>query len=274
MPILCHLSVPPEEDRRKPARQAPDSEVTMATQTAPVFAIQRSGDRAFFDFGWLKTHHSFSFADYFDPENLSWGALRVFNDDTVLPGQGFGTHPHRDMEIVTYVLRGELEHRDSLGHHGVVAPGGIQYVSAGTGVRHSEFNHSKERDVHFVQMWVLPRSSGEPPAYGQHAFAEDERRNRWLVATSGQPGVDAPVALRADASLRVAKLEDGALTHAFGPSRRGFLFVAEGAVTANGERLATGDAVRIQGACELDVRGSGELVLWDVAPAGTRSDDA
>jgi len=246
----------------------------MATQTAPVFAIQRAADRASFDFGWLRTHHSFSFADYFDPENLNWGALRVFNDDTVLPGQGFGTHPHRDMEIVTYVLRGEIEHRDSLGQHGVVAPGGIQYISAGTGVRHSEFNHSKERDVHFVQMWVLPRSYGEAPAYGQHAFSEDERRNRWLVVASGEPGLETPVELRADATLRVAKLEDAALGYAFDPSRYGFLFVADGEVTANGERLAAGDAVRLHGVRDLEVSGSGELVLWDVPPTAVRLEDA
>ena len=246
----------------------------MATQTAPVFAIQRAKDRAFFDFGWLKTHHSFSFADYFDPENLNWGALRVFNDDTVEAGQGFGTHPHRDMEIITYVLRGEVEHRDSLGQHGVVAPGGIQYISAGTGVRHSEFNHSKERDVHFVQMWVLPRSYGETPAYGQQAFDEDQRRNRWLVAASGEPGVDAPVALRADATMRVAKLEDAEITYAFEPARYGFLFVGDGEVTANGERLGTGDAVRIHGVRDLAVSGTGEVILWDVPPTSVRLEDA
>jgi redox-sensitive bicupin YhaK (pirin superfamily) len=246
----------------------------MATQTAPVFAIQRAAERAFFDFGWLKTNHSFSFADYYDPDNLNWGALRVFNDDVVLPGQGFGTHPHRDMEIVTYVLRGELEHRDSLGHHGVVAPGGVQYMSAGTGVRHSEFNHSKENDVHFVQMWVLPRSNGEPPDYGQHSFTQDERRNRWLVVASGEPGVEAPVGLRADATVRVAKLEDGALTHDFDSARYGFLFVAEGEVVANGERLGTGDAVRMHGTRRIEVSGRGEIVLWDVPPTDVRLEDA
>jgi quercetin 2,3-dioxygenase len=244
----------------------------MATQTG--FAIQRAADRAFFDFGWLKTHHSFSFADYYDPNNLNWGALRVFNDDTVLPGKGFGTHPHRDMEIVTYVLRGELEHRDSLGQHGVVAPGGIQYMSAGTGVKHSEFNHSGERDVHFVQMWVLPRSYGEAPDYGQHSFEEAARRDTWLVLASGEPGVAAPVTLRADATLRVAQLDDARLTYTFGPSRYGFLFVAEGEVTANGERLGAGDAVRIRGASELEVRGNGELILWDVPPTDIRLEDA
>ena len=246
----------------------------MATKTAPAFDVQRAKDRAFFDFGWLKTHHSFSFADYFDPENLNWGALRVFNDDTVLPGQGFGTHPHRDMEIVTYVLRGELEHRDSLGHHGIVAPGGVQYISAGSGVRHSEFNHSKENDVHFVQMWVLPRSYGETPAYGQHSFTEDERRNRWLLVASGMNGAEAPVELRQDAALRVARLENASLDYTFADGRFGFLFVADGEVTANGERLAAGDAVRIAGMRDLSISGNGELVLWDVPPTDTRLEDA
>ncbi|HEX3466315.1 MAG TPA: pirin family protein [Candidatus Elarobacter sp.] len=238
----------------------------MATRTTPVFAIQRADERAFYDFGWLRTYHSFSFADYVDPSNVSWGALRVFNDDTVAPAQGFGTHPHRDMEIVTYVLSGELEHKDSLGSHGVVEPGGVQYVSAGTGVRHSEFNHSAERDVHFVQMWVLPRERGVPPLYGQRSFAENERRNRWLVVASGEPGVNAPVELRADATLRVAKLEDAALAYAFDPERFGFLFVADGEVRANGETLRTSDAVRIHGLQDLELNGTGELVLWDVPP--------
>ncbi len=219
----------------------------MMTRTEPVFAVQRAGERACFDHGWLRTCHSFSFADYVDPENVSWGALRVFNDDTVLPGQGFGTHPHRDMEIVTYVLRGELEHRDSLGHHGVVAPGGVQYVSAGTGVRHSEFNHSGERDVHFVQMWVLPREPGGTPAYGQHAFDEDERRGRWLTVASGLAGEPAPVTLRQDAVLRVARLDDDALAREIDPARYGFLFVADGEIEANGEPLVAGDAVRFRG---------------------------
>jgi redox-sensitive bicupin YhaK (pirin superfamily) len=246
----------------------------MDTTTTPVFTIQRAADRARFDLGWLETHHSFSFADYYDPANLNWGALRVFNDDTVQPGKGFGTHPHRDMEIVTYVLRGEVEHVDSLGHHGVVAPGGIQYISAGTGVRHSEFNHSQTNDVHFVQMWVMPRSYGETPSYGQHAFDESARRNRWLVAASGEPGVETPVALRADATLRVAKLEDGALEYAFAGGRYGFLFVAEGEAVVNGERLGAGDAARVLGPQNLTVAGSGELVLWDVPPTDVRLEDA
>jgi redox-sensitive bicupin YhaK (pirin superfamily) len=215
----------------------------MSSTAAPTFAVQRAAERAAFDHGWLKTHHSFSFADYYDPKNQNWGALRVFNDDTVQPAKGFGTHPHRDMEIVTYVLEGELEHRDSMGHHGVVHPGGVQYMSAGRGLTHSEFNHSADHPVHFVQMWVIPRSAGEEPRYGQQEFAIAERTNRWLTIASGDAGVDAPIALRQDATLRVARLENATLDHPFDPARYGFAFVASGDVSAN--------------------TGSGELVVWD-----------
>lgn len=236
----------------------------MDTVTTPIFTVQRAADRAAFSFGWLDTKHSFSFADYFDANNVNWGALRVFNDDTVAPGKGFGTHPHRDMEIVTYVLRGQLEHKDSMGHAGVVNPGGVQYLSAGSGLTHSEFNHSGESDVHFVQMWVMPRARGEAPAYGQQEFAQIERTGKWLTIASGQAGIEAPIALRQDATLRVARLEGGALTQAFEPTRYGFVFVAQGEVEANGEQLFAGDAVRLHGVPSVDVRGTGELVVWDV----------
>jgi len=246
----------------------------MDTTAAPAFIVQRAGDRAFFDFGWLKTHHSFSFADYHDPENLNWGALRVFNDDTVLPGKGFGTHPHRDMEIVTYVLRGELEHKDSMGHHGVVPPGGVQYMSAGTGLTHSEFNHSAENDVHFVQMWVLPGSYGEAPDYGQHEFAEAERHGKWLVIASGEAGVAAPIALRQDATVRVARLTGGSLDVRLKAGRYGFLFVADGTVSVNGAELAAGDGIRLRGEQSFAIRGDAELVYWDVPPTNVRLEDA
>jgi len=242
--------------------------------TAPAFTVQRAAERAFFDFGWLQTHHSFSFADYYDPANLNWGALRVFNDDTVQPGKGFGTHPHRDMEIVTYVLRGELEHRDSTGRHGIVPPGGVQYMSAGTGIRHSEFNHSAEHDVHFVQMWVLPARYGEPPAYGQHEFTAGERRGKWLVVASGEPGITTPIALRADATVRVARLAGGTLPVELRDGRYGFVFVADGAIAANGEQLGAGDALRLRGRQRFDVAGDAELVFWDVPPTDVRLEDA
>jgi quercetin 2,3-dioxygenase len=236
----------------------------MDTKTS-IFAVQRSGERSYFDHGWLKTYHSFSFAEYNDPKNANWGVLRVFNDDRVAPGQGFPPHPHRDMEIVTYVLSGELEHEDSMGNRGVVGPGGVQYMSAGTGVRHSELNHSKERDLHFVQMWVLPARAGTAPQYGQKDFTLDDRRGRWLSVASGVAGTDAPITLGQSAAFFVARLEGGSLSHAFAPGRLGFFFVAEGNVRANGTELLTGDAVRLSGVSELDVSGTGELLLWDVA---------
>ncbi len=237
------------------------------TTKAPIFSIQRSSDRYCADHGWLKTCHSFSFADYFDPNNVHWGALRVLNDDHIAAGQGFPPHPHRDMEIVTYVLEGQLEHQDSMGNRGVVAPGGIQYMSAGTGVRHSEFNHSPTQPLHLVQMWVLPSSTGLAPLYGQREFSVDDRRNRWLLVASGRMADSAaPIALRQDAAFSVTRLENATLNYTFDPDRLAFLFVAHGKVTANGEHLYAGDAVRIASLLEIAVEGSGELLLWDIPP--------
>jgi redox-sensitive bicupin YhaK (pirin superfamily) len=229
-----------------------------------VFDIQRASERASYDHGWLRTSHSFSFADYYDPRFMSWGALRVFNDDYVAAGKGFGTHPHRDMEILTYVLAGQLEHRDSIGSHGVVGPGGVQFMSAGTGVQHSEFNHSATEELHFLQMWVLPGRLGENPSYGQVNFDVDARRDKWLVVASGESGIQAPVALTQTATFRVSRVERAQLQHTFAPGRLGFLFAASGSVTANGETLNAGDAVRISGVSDLSIGGAGEIVLWDV----------
>ena len=144
--------------------------MSTATSRSPVFAVVPAAGRAHANHGWLDTYYSFSFADYYDPENENWGALRVFNDDTIAGGAGFPAHPHRDMEIVTYVLSGELAHRDSMGNHGVVGAGGVQFMSAGTGVTHSEYNNNADEPLHLVQMWVLPGRLGMPPAYGEMAF--------------------------------------------------------------------------------------------------------
>jgi quercetin 2,3-dioxygenase len=240
----------------------------------PIFDVQRAAERATYDHGWLVTSHSFSFADYFDPRNVNWGALRVFNDDRVGPGGGFPTHPHRDMEIVTYVLSGQLEHRDSIGNHGVVGPGGVQYMSAGSGVRHSEYNHSSTEGLHFLQMWILPGEMGGTPTYGQVDFDVAQRRNTWLAIASGHAGQDAPVALTQDAMLLVSRLEGIELRHTFEPGRLGFLFAADGGfrVAAFDEHdapiesaeLSAGDAVRIAGVTRLKLSGAGEVVLWDV----------
>ena len=161
-----------------------------------------------------------------------------------------------------------------MGQHGVVPPGGVRYMSAGTGIFHSEFNHSPEHDVHFVQMWVLPRSYGEAPNYGQREFAPAEREGRWLTVASGQAGLSAPIALRADATLRVAHLGDAALDLELRNGRYGFVFVATGEVEANGQRLVAGDAIRAFGAQTIGLRGSAELVAWDVPPPAVRLEDA
>ncbi len=230
----------------------------------PAFVVQRSKDRAYFDHEWLQTYHSFSFAEYRDPHNVNWGALRVFNEDVVAGGEGFPPHPHRDMEIVTYVLDGELAHRDSMGNHGIVGPGGVQFMSAGTGVTHSEFNNLADRPLHLVQMWVLPGALGRVPSYGQMDFTPEQRRNRWLRIVSGEDGVEAPIRITQRATFAVARVDDGGIEYAFAPKRFGFLFVAGGSVEANGERLTAGDAVRLYDVAKLSVRGNGELALWDL----------
>jgi len=240
----------------------------MTTKT-PIFSIQRSGERFCADHGWLKTCFSFSFAEYQDPNNVHWGALRVLNDDRIAAGEGFPPHPHRDMEILTYVLSGQLEHQDSMGNRGIVGPGGVQYMSAGTGVTHSEFNHSKTGELHLVQMWVLPPSTGLPSQYGQRDFSVKDRLGRWFLVASGKSAAQAPISLQQDAAFSIGRLEDGAASYAFDPARLGFLFVAEGTAVANGQALGAGDAVRMAGITGLEVEGSGELLLWDVPDLGS-----
>ncbi len=239
----------------------------MTTMTQPL-SVQRAADRANLDHGWLKTSHSFSFGSYFDPTNLSWGTLRVFNDDVVAPGKGFGTHPHRDMEILTYVLEGELAHRDSMGNERIVKSGGVQYLSAGTGISHSEYNHRSDAPLHFVQMWVVPKAQGLEPRYGQVDFSLDDRRGRWLTVASGMPGIEAPIEIWQNATCSVARLEGTPLGSTVAAGRLAFLFVASGELTVGGETLHAGDAARITGPFEIDLAGTGEAVLWDVPPLG------
>lgn len=238
---------------------------TMTSSTS-TFEIQRANERGSADHGWLQTSHSFSFADYFDERRMNWGALRVFNDDRVAPGMGFGRHPHRDMEILTYVLEGELEHEDSMGNARVVAPGGVQYLSAGTGITHSEYNRSAENSVHFVQMWVVPHAAGLAPRYGQVDFTREDRLNRWLPIATGEAGIEARIAIWQDATAYVARVEEATLTKTLRDGRKAFLFVAAGDVTVDGNALGAGDAVRLAGARELAIAGTGELVLWDIPP--------
>ncbi len=235
----------------------------MATTTAS-YEIQRANERGTFDHGWLQTSHSFSFAGYHDPDRMHWGALRVFNDDVVAPGKGFGAHPHRDMEILTYVLDGELEHADSMGNRGVVAAGSVQYVSAGTGITHSEYNHSASKPVHFVQMWVLPHASGLAPRYGQVDLTIDDRRGVWLPIATGRAGATAPIAIWQDATAFVSHVAGPLPPLRIDAERKAFLFVGSGEITFGDEMLHAGDAVRARGPLDLAVGGAGEIVVWDV----------
>jgi hypothetical protein len=210
----------------------------MNTQT-----LRPSQDRGFADHGWLKSFHSFSFADYFDPKNVQFGALRVINEDRVAPGGGFGTHPHRDMEIISYVLDGELEHRDSMGTGSVIRPGDVQRMTAGTGIQHSERNPSRDHRVHFLQIWIRPDQIGLKPEYEQKTFSDEEKRGRLRLIVSAD-GAEGSVRLHQDARI-YAGLFNGA-DHAelgIARGRRVYVHLVRGTLTVNGRQLSGGDAL-------------------------------
>jgi len=227
---------------------------------------RRSAERGHADHGWLNTYHTFSFADYHDPDFMHFGPLRVLNQDRVAPGQGFGTHGHRDMEIVSCVLQGVLEHKDSMGNGAQMRPGEVQLMSAGSGVTHSEFNGSRSEPLHFLQMWVLPRRRGTPPRYEQKAFSEEERRGRLLLVVSPD-GRQGSLTIDQDARLHLGLLERAERAeHLLAPGRCAWLHVARGSVTLNGETLGPGDGAGIRDESHLSLVGveSAELVLWDL----------
>jgi redox-sensitive bicupin YhaK (pirin superfamily) len=231
-----------------------------------MMSIRKADERGVADFGWLKSRHSFSFGQYHDPRHMGYGPLRVINDDHVAPGGGFGMHPHRDMEIITVVLDGALEHEDSLGTGSVIRPGDVQRMSAGTGIRHSEFNPSNDAPVHFLQIWIEPARTGLPPDYAQVHVADAERRGRLKLVASGD-GRDGSLSLNQDADLYLARLAAGErVTHRPGAGRRVWLQVAGGAVTLNGQPLAAGDGVAIEAEAELAIEGVAEadLLLFDM----------
>ena len=225
-----------------------------------------SADRHHADFGWLSTHWHFSFGDYHDPKNLSWSKLRVFNDDVVQPGQGFGMHPHRDMEIITYVLSGELEHRDHLGNRGVIHPGEVQVMSAGKGIMHSEFNHSSEAPVHLLQLWVMPRTTGGKPRWEQKQFGVDDRRGKLLpVVSSGN--VPGTLSIDQDAAIYVSSLKTGEnVKLSIGSDRRAYLFVISGELNVNAKLHRAGDQARITDTAvvEIEATNDAELILLDL----------
>jgi len=234
-----------------------------------MITIRKSEDRGQAHHGWLNSSHSFSFADYYDPEHMGFGPLRVINDDYVEPGQGFGTHPHRDMEIISYVLEGALEHKDSIGgegSHSVIRPGDVQRMTAGTGIRHSEFNHSNDERVHFLQIWILPDRTGLKPGYEQKSFAAEKRLNTFCLVAS-QNGRDGSLTIHQDADVYTTTLEAGAeIKHTIPDNRRVWIQMAKGSVLINGQPLKTGDGAAISDENEITVtaRDDSELLLFDM----------
>ncbi len=232
-----------------------------------MITIRPAAQRGETQFDWLDSKHSFSFADYYDPANLAFRALRVINDDRIAAGAGFPTHGHRDMEILTYVLDGALEHRDSLGTGSVIRPGDVQIMSAGTGIRHSEFNPSDSEPLRLLQIWMIPERSGLKPRYDQKAFSTEERQGR-LRLVGARDGRDGAVTIYQDIDLYAASLDKGqTVTHAIQPDRHVWIQVARGKASVNGKPVGEGDGVAISGETQVDIAGvdGAELLLFDLA---------
>ena len=226
--------------------------------------IRRADERGHADHGWLNSFHTFSFADYYDPRHMGFRSLRVINEDRVAPGGGFPTHRHQNMEIVSYVLEGALEHKDSMGTGSVIRPGDVQRMSAGTGVAHSEYNASKTDGVHFLQIWILPDRSGHTPGYEQKNFPAEEKRGRLRLVASPD-GRDGSVAIHQDATIHAGLFDgDERAEHLVAPGRAAWVHVARGSVTLNGERLTAGDAAAVGDKVVLE-RGEGaEVLVFDL----------
>ncbi len=238
-----------------------------------MIAVRKSSDRGHADHGWLQSRHSFSFADYHDPRHMGFGNLRVINEDRIAPGTGFGTHAHRDMEIVSYVLSGELAHKDSMGTgtageaSGVIRPGDVQRMSAGRGVRHSEFNHADDRTTHFLQIWIEPAKLGIDPGYEQKHFDDASKRGRLRLIASPD-GRDGSVTIHADASISAALVDgDEAIDRDIAPGRKVYVQAVRGSVDINGQRLSAGDAAALTGEKSLSIaRGEqAEVLVFDLA---------
>jgi redox-sensitive bicupin YhaK (pirin superfamily) len=227
--------------------------------------IRKAGERGHAEHGWLDTYHTFSFADYYDPQWMGFRTLRVINDDRVMPGMGFGTHPHRDMEIITYILSGALEHKDSMGNGRVIRPGEVQYMAAGTGVKHSEFNPSKDEPVHLLQIWIVPDHKGAPPHYAEKSIKDAAPGKLHLVTSKS--GRDDSIAINQDADLWLARLGEGQrVTHELAPGRHAWVHVAEGGVILNGQKLGEGDAAAISEERSLELSGGkpAQILLFDL----------
>ena len=235
-------------------------------QDFTMIEIRRAGERGHANHGWLDSYHSFSFADYYDPAHMGFSVLRVINEDRVTPGMGFPTHAHRDMEIVSYVLEGALEHKDSMGNGSVIRPGDVQRMSAGTGVRHSEYNASKADLVHFLQIWILPKSNGIASGYEQKYFAPEDLCGQLRLIASPD-GRDGSVTIHQNAFLYATKLENKtSVTHPLAPGRKAYIHVARGEATVSGHVLTAGDGVKIEkeNQVTLSSSGAGEALLFDL----------
>lgn len=232
--------------------------------------VRRANERGHANHGWLDTYHTFSFANYFDPEFMGFRSLRVINEDRVKPGYGFPTHPHNDMEIITYVLEGSLEHKDSMGTGSVIRPGEVQKMSAGTGVRHSEFNHSEDEPVHLYQIWILPEKKGIQPMYEQKAIPSEEKKGKLRLVASPQGGNgNGAVKLYQDAELLATELTQGqSVEHQLAEGRYAWVQVARGSVTVNGQELQAGDGAAVAKEHLLQISGvadQSEVLLFDLA---------
>ncbi len=226
--------------------------------------VRKAEERGHFDHGWLNTYHTFSFADYHDPEFMGFRSLRVINEDRVRAGEGFGTHGHRDMEIISYVLEGALAHRDNMGHGGVIRPGDVQRMSAGTGVLHSEMNGSSDETVHFLQIWIIPERRGIAPGYEQKHFERDDLRGK-LRLIAAPDGTDGAVTIHQDVRLYAAVLDGATVEHSFAPERHGWLQVTRGEVEINGKKLSAGDGAAISAEKTIAISGSAaEVLLFDL----------
>ena len=228
--------------------------------------LRKGAERGHANHGWLDSYHSFSFADYHDPRHMGYASLRVINEDTVQPGQGFGTHGHRDMEIITYILEGALEHKDSMGNGSIIRPGNVQRMSAGSGVRHSEFNASASELVHFLQIWIEPNVTGIAPGYEEKHFEAAAKRGRLRLIASSD-GRDGSVTIHQDAAVYAALLNGSErVTHTLSPGRKAYVHIARGTATVNGEVLRSGDAAKISGEAAVSMTdgADAEVLLFDL----------
>ena len=228
--------------------------------------VRKSGDRGYADHGWLKSFHSFSFAGYYDPAHMGWGNLRVINEDRIAPGTGFGTHGHRDMEIISYVVSGELAHKDSMGNVKGIPPGDVQRMSAGRGVQHSEFNHAPNEVTHFFQIWIEPNVKGIDPGYEQKTFVAAQKQGALRLVASPD-GAQGSVLIHADARLYSGLFDGGqAVTLALDPNRKAYVHMVRGAMAVNGTRLATGDAALLEHESQLRLDGASaaEVLVFDL----------